>query len=376
MTIPPTATGVARALSGAAAVLREAMAMSRARLVPALLIISLVVTMTALALLTVGRADAAQLQVAQSLESAGARQVTITDTASEGSLTPTVVGVIGRLSTVERAVGLGPPTDAGNVALGLGAGRATSWNVTGNVSDLATVTAGRAPLPGEAIVSASAMRTLRLARPLGAVVTTNGESSVPVVGQYEAMPPFEDYNGVLIASDDGPATTLVLVATDAADSVAAQNAALAIIAPADISTLSIHSPATIAELHAQIVGGLADYGRTLLISILATGSTLIAVVVLADSLVSRADLGRRRALGASRGTIVALVVARVVIASLIGVSIGVVGALIPLNIATQVPRSSFVIGLAILTMLTAAIAALPPALAAAFQDPIRILRRP
>lgn len=357
-------------------IVREAIAMSRARIVPALLISALVIAMTATTLLTVGRASAARDRVADALESAGARETSVTDSEGQGLLTPVVIDSIRSLSNVERAVGLGAPSDVDNAAIGPGSGGVTAWPVVGELTAVAEITSGRAPHSGEAIVTSDAMHALRMVAPSGAIIMEDGSVSIPVVGTYRPLPPFTDINGAIIATPDDSALTLVVIANSATDAVSAQNSALMIISPSDISSISVSSPGTVADLHAEIVGDLDRYGRSLLMSIISSGSILIAVVVLADILVGRMDLGRRRALGASRGDIIALVLLRVSFASLWGVLIGCGGASVALLQMGEMPGFSFMLGLGSMALLTATTAAIPPAIAAAFQDPLRVLRTP
>ena len=86
--------------------------------------------------------------------------------------------------------------------------------------------------------------------------------------------------------------------------------------------LALDAPLTLAELRGEVAGDLGELGRLLLLAVLSAGALLITVVVFADVLVRRGDLGRRRALGASRGTIVWLVLTRAALAAVVGVLVG------------------------------------------------------
>lgn len=181
---------------------------------------------------------------------------------------------------------------------------------------------------------------------------------------------------MLIAAPAGVvARVLHVVATDAATVPSTQGAVLAILArpPTD---LQVVSPVALAELQGEVMGDLARYGRGLLLAVLAAGALLTAVVVLADVLVHRADLGRRRALGAPRWVIVALVTGRVTLAATVGVVVGSVVTAVLLARTGQAPVPAFALGTAILAVLAAAVAALPPALAASHRDPVHVLRTP
>ena len=91
----------------------------------------------------------------------------------------------------------------------------------------------------------------------------------------------------------------------------------------------------------------------------------------------RADLGGRRGLGATRMTIIALVVLRTAYAALIGAVLGVVvmGGIITGRM-DALPPVDFVIGVGILSVIAALVSTLPPAVYAAHRDPVGVLRTP
>lgn len=358
------------------AVLAEAAASAWARPVPSVLVAVLVAAMCVTTAFTVGRTVAAEASVQQRLEAAGARELVVTDVRASGFLTPDTVRLAGSLDVVDRAVGWGEPTDVHNSALGPGGTAVTAWSVSGDLGDATRVVAGRAPRAGEALVTASAQRQLGLAAPAGSVTTADGERSAAVVGTYEPLAPFEDVSGVVIYDPDAPAHTLDVVVRDIRTAPRAQNAVLALLYRTDAADLQITSPVSLAELNEQVMGDLVRYGRGLLLLVLVAGALLVAVVVLADTLVRRDDLGRRRALGASRGVVVALVSARTVLAATAGAAAGLlVTAVARLTVGLAV-EPTFAVGVAVLAVLAAACAALAPAVSAAWQDPVRVLRTP
>nr|MCW1079641.1 hypothetical protein [Streptococcus anginosus] len=85
--------------------------------------------------------------------------------------------------------------------------------------------------------------------------------------------------------------------------------ALAAIGDFDPAKLIIRSSVSQAKQGVAVTGQVAGMGRALLILILGVGALFIAAVVLADVLIRRRDLGRRRTLGITRGGLVALVIA-------------------------------------------------------------------
>ncbi|MGO1666340.1 ABC transporter permease [Flaviflexus sp.] len=90
----------------------------------------------------------------------------------------------------------------------------------------------------------------------------------------------------------------------------------------------------------------------------------------------RADLGGRRGLGATRMTIIALVVLRTAYAALIGAVLGVVMGGIITGRMDALPPVDFMIGVGILSVIAALVSTLPPAVYAAHRDPVGVLRTP
>ena len=134
------------------------------------------------------------------------------------------------------------------------------------------------------------------------------------------------------------------------------------------------SPTALADLQRAVGGDLGGYRRALLLVVQATGGFLVAVVVLAEVLLRRRDLGRRRALGASRPGLLLLVVARTAVAATPGVVVGSALGTLAAHAWAQPPPLAFAAGTGLLTMFAAMLAATPPALLAAWRDPVAVLR--
>lgn len=363
-------------------VLREAAATAWAAKVPSALVLLLVAVMCAATITTVGRTAAAEQQLVDRLDEAGSRVLSVADARGEGLLPPTVVDQASALSTVERGVGALIPIDVVNGVVGQGGTRVPAWGVHGDLRAVAELTGGRWPGPGEAVVSAPAMAQLGLEDPVGWVAgaSTTVVSEWSVVGSFTPREPFDDYaTGVLyVAPADQPVDTVHVVLADASSAQVTQAQVIALIAPPTMDALTVTSPVSLAQLQAQVTGDLAAFGATLLLGVLGGGALLVAIVVLADVLVRRKDLGRRRALGATRVTIVGLVVARTVLPALLGAGLGVGAGLLAVSRigAGVAPPADFSVGTATLAMASAMVAAIPPALYAATRDPVRVLRTP
>ncbi|MDO5676324.1 MAG: hypothetical protein Q4G35_02315 [Propionibacteriaceae bacterium] len=358
---------------------REALATAWANKVPSALVSFLVAVMVAATLGTVGRTAAAEAQLEERMDAAGSRLLTVGDLRNNGLLTSLIIDQSAALGVVERAVGSLNAIDVVAGAVGQGGHRVPAWGINGDLTAAAELLSGRWPQPGEALVTEQAMRTLGFTTAFGWVeeATSGAASQFAVVGSYRPRDPFTDYaTGVIYNAGDAPAGTLAVILTDSRHAAAAQSAVLGIIAPPDPSEITVTSPVALSALRSQVLGDFGNFGRTLLLGVLGAGSVLIAIVVLADVLVRRADLGRRRALGASRRAIVSIVTLRTVIPALIGAAIGVGIGLWLTSRLGATPPTTFVTGVAILALLAAAASAISPALFAATRDPVAVLRTP
>ncbi|MDF1486824.1 ABC transporter permease [Tessaracoccus caeni] len=358
--------------------LREAAATAWASKVPSALVSLLVAVMVATTLATVGRSAAAEEQLNARMDQAGSRLLVVRDAQGKALIGPSIVEQASGLSVAERVIGTLAAIDLVNGVVGSGGARVPAWGIVGDFADAVTLTAGRWPNPGEALVSTTAQQQLGMIEPYGWVTepTSNG-GEYAVVGAFQAREPFGDYDaGVLYHPGAVDTDTLSVITRSPHQAAAAQALVLALIAPSRIEDVQLTSPIGVAELRNQVVGDLAGYNRTLLIGVLSAGGLLTAIVVLADVLVRRKDLGRRRALGANRATIVALVTARTTGPALLGAALGVAAGLVLTTRLNAVPPAGFVVAIAVLALLAAIASTIPPALYAATRDPVTVLRTP
>lgn len=356
--------------------LREAWLSTRTRLTPVFMIAILCASMCATTLLTVGQSASAEAEVMARMDQAGSRQLVVNDRYSNGLLNDTVIESIAAIDIVERAVGFTVAQDMRSGHVPLGGHQVPAWGVVGDVRDVVTLIDGRAPEPGEAVVSATAVELLAFDGPSGYLV--QGLREIPVVGTFAVRAPFADMaDGIIVAAPEGTTAREIHVIADSASnmSVVQQQTLFAISAdrPEDIS---VRSPVALAELQDAVAADLGQFGRQLILLVLGAGGAITAVVVLADVLLRRADLGRRRALGATRTTLVALVLIRTAIAATAGVALGIGAALAATrNWAVGIP-TEFIVGTGVLTLLAAVFAAIGPAAIAATRDPVSVLRTP
>lgn len=354
----------------------EAVAIARAQWVPSLTIMLLVMAMCVTTLLTVGRTAHAEAQVQDRLDAAGSRYLSVADTSDHDILTPAVVDVVIGLSSVEVAVGASLPQDAVLAAVPGTSPVPLRW-VSGQLTDAVTLTSGRWPEPDEVIVAQATAAQYGLDGPVGAVLDQSG-AELPIVGTYTASEPWEQFTNGAIARNDGtaPVRSVMVLATSSAQAGSAQQSLLQVVASPDPQWLQVNSPATLAEVQQQIGGDLSQFSRALLTLVIASGAVLTAIVVLADSLVRQRDLGRRRALGASRSDLITLVVGRTTLTALAGAVAGTTGGWGATHVVGHPPPVDFAFAVGVLAVLTASVAAVPPATLAAYRDPVVVLRTP
>lgn len=364
-----------------AALVRESLSAAWSSKVPSAIIALIVAAMCVMTISTVGRTAAAEAQVAERINSAGARELVVTDKRGAQLITPTLVDMASRLSVTDRAVGIGSPQDVKNAGIGPGATPVPAWAVVGDLEAVAHLVSGRMPGPGEALISTTALKKAGLEYPVGSM--TSSDPRLPhgyaVVGSFTPVEPFSELGqGLIVTAPEGAASTnLRIVLNQAGQAEVAQAAILSFFNDVqDPQALGVSSPVELAQLHSEVVGDLGGFGRSLLYSALGIGALLVSIVVFADILVRRKDLGRRRALGATRGNIVWLMLLRSLFPAVTGGILGVVGGIVAAQQAGSLPPLTFCLGVLVLSLISAGLSTLVPASFAAFTDPVKVLRTP
>ena len=110
----------------------------------------------------------------------------------------------------------------------------------------------------------------------------------------------------------------------------------------------------------------------LAVTVLITATILSRLIVL-----RRKDYGRRRALGATRGAIIYLILSQLTQLAVVGVAIGLLASMGIMRASeTPMPDGNFLVALSILAIITVEIAGVIPALMAANRDSLEELRVP
>lgn len=358
--------------------LREALTAARSSPVPSALVLLVVAAMCFAAVATVGRQAALEASVAEELAGPHARTLTITDTGGSGSLTVPSLNLLVGLKGTSAVVARGRPVDAFNGVLGQGSGPVAVVEMHGTLDSAVSLVDGRLPSRGEVVVPTDMLETLRLASPAGYLQTSEGLQWA-IVGSFRPRPPFDDLASLALAGADTTpesAPQQVWVVADSVENVSAvQDATLALV-DADLTQVQVDTPTALDATNVAVTGQLAGVGRSLLLLILGVGAFFVAVVVLADVLVHRRDLGRRRTLGITRSDLIGLVALRTLVPAASGSLLGCcAGSWVVARQFSTVPLD-FTVAIGVLATVTAIAACLPPAAYAATQDPVEVMRIP
>lgn len=367
------------------ALIAEAWASARSQHAASALTLLIVAAMCATALLTSGRAVAAQDAALARIDEAGTRAVIVRAASDQAQLTARLVPEIARIAEVEAVTGFGPLTDVRVAALHGG-----PWVAMRTMTHLGPDLAGLGghgnasagpPGAGTALVSASAQAELGLARPAG-VLQDAGGMATAVVGPIEVPDHLRFLEPLILAVDRGPdpaaeLAMIVVRARSAHEVAAVTDAVVAIIDPPEANAVSVETSQALADVRAAVSGELASQSRTTVLGALAISAVLVLVILTGLVTLRRRDFGRRRALGASQGLIIALLLAQTAITAVIGAGLGTLATLAGLTArGAPTPNPGYTAAIAVLALTAAVLGSLPPALYAATRDPLRELRVP
>ncbi|WP_120494715.1 FtsX-like permease family protein [Microbacterium phyllosphaerae] len=360
------------------AVVREAVASARTQPVASTVTILMIVGMILAVMLTTGRTVGAEQAVLGSIDSAGTRSIVFRADAGAGVTSEALERARG-ISGIEWMGAFGAAVDGTNAAFSDG----TRVPVrTGYGDDLTSLgIAGPSAAPGTlAWASSDALTQLGMVDAAGGITLTSRET-VGVGGRLFVPDFLHDLEPlVVVPQQDGVvgAVSVVVVIAERPDLVTpVSQAVLSVMGAADASKITVETSEELATLRALVQGQLGSFSRGLVVAILALMGVLVAMLLYGLVMMRRRDFGRRRALGASRGLVIALVLMQTLALAAVGVVIGVIASLgILLVSGDPLPGLSFTAALSFLVLFTSAVSALVPAVIASRREPIRELRVP
>lgn len=141
----------------------------------------------------------------------------------------------------------------------------------------------------------------------GATATIGNRISVP-----DYLQTFEPVTLIPAPTAAAPVTVnVILVIAKTPELVAPlSDAVVSVLAATDPTKVSVQTSETLANLRALIQSQLGSSSRALVLGLIVITALLVAVILYGLVIMRRKDFGRRRALGATRGYIITLLVVR------------------------------------------------------------------
>jgi len=368
------------AVRRARALLREALVSALAQPVGSVLGFVMVAGMCAAVLLTSGRTVAAEQQVVASIDSTGTRAIVVRAEPDAG-LDVSVLDRLAHIDGIEWAGAFGLSEDARNTAFPDGAPVALRRAWSDDWAGLGLPAQPGVALGEAAYASDAALAQLGMAEAAGGIAVRGG-TSYAIAGRIGTPEHLAFLEPLVIAPQSGaeraaPVGALVVIATRPELVAPLTDTVRTLLDVTDPDTVEIRSSEALATLRGLVGGQLGAHGRALTLGILGGSALLVAVLLFGMVTLRRKDFGRRRALGASQRLIVALVTTQTAITATAGAAVGsaVAAAVLWLS-GDPVPEFAYLIGVDVLGVLVATLAALLPALSAARREPIAELRVP
>lgn len=357
--------------------LAEAAASARSQPVASALTILMVAGMVLTVMMTTGRSVAAEQQVLSSIDDAGTRSIQIR-AEDDAGLRSDVLSRIGRIDGVEWSAAFSSAEDATNALIPGGTPVPVRYVTSDNLDRLGIE---QVPVPGNtAYASMAALDLFGLIETGGAISLPTGET-VPLGGRIEVPDYLSGLEPLsLIPTPAGPdrPVGIVIVIVERPEQITAVAAAVtSVIAVDDPSRVTVQTSEQLAQLRGVIQSQLADSSRILVLALLGITTLLVAVILYGLVVLRRKDFGRRRALGATRGFIIALLISQTLLLGATGTVVGLGAATTAAAVlGDPLPGFEFTTAISILAITAALLAALAPAISASRREPIRELRVP
>lgn len=357
--------------------LREVVANARAWRTAAVAIILLSAGAVATIITTAGIAAASQNAVLATIDKTGTRTINIYTSKESVSFPKQLVDLLGSNSNVSAITAFGPSRDVRNSAIPSSA----MVNARETYGEWANkLLAKQPPLPDTlAWVTATAQSKLGLPAQGGGLQDKLGAWNASVIGVTSLPKQLEALEPAVIIPTNKPKkiTTIYITATSSMQVPLLYNQVSKILSDYADDEVTITTSLEYDELRSAINGELTRSTHILTITTLLSAAAATMLVVWAMVILRRKDLGRRRALGANRTTIIALTVAQTGILTFIGTGSGAIltGAVIFLTRHTTIPLDYTATLLVTLPALAATLSVLPASWAAR-REPIRELRNP
>lgn len=365
-------------LRATGALVREAAATARSQTVASVLTVLMVAGMILAVMFTTGRTVANEQQVLGSIDSAGTRSIVVR-AQGDAHLTTAVLARLAAVDGIDWMGAFSSAQDATNAQVLDGTRVPMRYAYGAQFGDLGIPASP--PLPGQqAYASDWALSLYGLPDGAGAITVRDGPTFA-MSGRLTVPANLSDFEPlVLVPTPVTGAETvnLLIITVTRPDLVAPVSRTVqGLLAVDDPSKATIATSENLATLRALVQGQLSTFSRGLVLALLGLTAVLIAVLLYGLVLMRRKDYGRRRALGASRGLIVGLLLTQTLLLAVTGVLVGVATSYaVMFALRLPPPGAAFTVALGVLTVAVAVLAAWVPAVVASRREPIRELRTP
>ncbi len=360
------------------ALLREAVVAGTAQRVQSLVTALLVGAMCAAVLLTAGKSVGAQGRVISAFDESGARTIVVrADEAA--AIRPQVLDRLDDIDAVNWFAAFGPADDVTNIRIE-GGDRIPLRVVWGDGLEAFGIPPNVAVPGAMAWGSEAALQKLGIDARGGDVGTADGQVAT-VMGVLTVPESMRQFEPLLLAPEPptrGGRVGLVVIVVDAVAHVeVVRDLVSSIIVPADGGSVRVSISEELAQLRESVDVELSDFSAAL-VAIILSGSALIVSAVLSGFVLQRRkDYGRRRALGATRGLIIALVLLQSTVPAIGGAVVGTAVAIMVLWLGGDPPPGAgYSIAVAVLAVVACVVGAIVPAMVASRRDPLKELRVP
>ncbi|RIJ70320.1 lipoprotein ABC transporter permease [Nakamurella silvestris] len=363
-------------ITRALAVLGEALRAGRSQKVASTVSVLMVAGMCAIVLLTTGRTVGAESAVLDSLDAAGTRSIIVRAEPGAG-VDSTVIDRLQGVSGIEWVAAFGAGSEVSNA--GVPGATTVPWRKAWlPAADSLGVRTGPVGGVRAAWASSRALEVLGMPDNLGAVL--DGDGIDHAIGGPLVVPEFLDFLEPLVVSTQAAdqvdeISVLVVTAVMPEQVESVRDVVESVLGSGDTTKVRISTSEALAQLRQVLQGSLGTFGRGLVTVVFGATALLVGTILYGLSMLRRRDFGRRRALGATRSLIVALLVGQMAILSLIGALVGSVAAVAGLALSGDpLPGVRFFVSVGFLAITISCGAASVPAWLAARRDPIRELR--
>lgn len=345
-----------------------------------ILSVIIVAGMCLIVLLTAGKSEGMRTALTDSLDSAGARTLVFTS-ANGVPFDPQAINALAGLNNIAELTAVGPANDVQAITDGTKLPVRSLYTDTPGDLGLLALPPSASALGGSVVyMSEQAGKVIGAVDGTVAVQTAAGTSYSAAVGLRvpDALAFLEPLAVVPRPLAEASNATAVVVTSADAPSVASLTKHVTdILAGDNPKDLRVATSQQLADLAELLGGQFGAFQKSMVAGAMALSAVLVAAIQAGLMMIKRKDYGRRRALGASRGLVMGLILGQAALVSAAGIIAGTLGSVAFLaGTNSPVPTPGYLAAVGLLTLITCLVASILPAVGAAYQDPIKELRVP